>query len=163
MIRFAKSTDEKNVSEKSRDVLDDLLMAAGIDEMTVTSTQRTPEEQARAIFTNCKKLGVDSQLKLYGPYGDAVVHVYAKLRGKPDAVIVAAMVEEIKVLGPGNVSHHCADPSKLNVIDLSAGGLTRAQQLSLEAAIRKERRIVRHFSPHTVPSDPAFHIEIAQS
>lgn len=162
MITFAKKEDEAKVSKKSREVITDILTSAKIASAKITSVQRTPAEQARAMYGNCLATSVQKQLDLYGPYGDAVIRVFQRLSTKPSEQVIAAMTIEIISLGPGNVSHHCADPASLNVIDISAANMSDSQQIALEIVIRNERRIIRHFSPRTVPSDPAFHIEIPQ-
>ena len=91
----------------------------------ITSTARTPEQQARAMLNNIKKNGVASQKKLYAPPGDCVVDVYDPT--KSDEENYQNMLAENYRQGPTKVSKHCADLSKLNVLDISRRILTEAQ------------------------------------
>jgi hypothetical protein len=162
-IKFSKDRDAKFVSRHTLDVISDLGAKSGVSSCEITSVQRSPEEQAHAMFVNCKHLGPPNQFKLYGGFGDQVITVYVELSGKlPDAEICARMADKIREIGPEKVSHHCCDPRKLNVVDIAASSIPPMFLLSFEAAVKSDKRIARHFSPYTVPSDPAFHLEIPQ-
>lgn len=91
----------------------------------ITSTARTPEQQARAMLNNIKKNGVASQKNLYAPPGDCVIDVYNS--AKSDEENYQNMLAEIYRQGPTKVSKHCADLSKLNVLDISRRNLTATQ------------------------------------
>ena len=121
------------VSQYSRSILTSLVGYEG--KIVVTSTYRTPEEQAMAMLANIKKTSVDTQKKIYGVNGDKVLDVYRS--GVSDAENVAAMAAKIKEVGPRNVSHHCFTTEEFeqkNVLDISAKSLssTRAFVQALE-------------------------------
>jgi hypothetical protein len=161
-ILFDSPDDRRKVSQRSLDVITSLMTVAGVSEVVITSVQRSAAEQAHAMYTNCVQHGSESQFKLYGESGDEVVRVFVASQGKTSDQIIAAMTAKIIEIGPSNVSHHCAEPSKLNVIDISATRIPAGARLNFHNAIRKESRIVRFFDPFTDPKDPAFHIEIPQ-
>jgi hypothetical protein len=163
IIIFETPSDRGKVSDHSIAVIESPMTVAGVTETFVTSVQRSPFEQARAMYENCFTYGVESQFKLYGPNGDAVVQVFVDHRAKQKDQIIAAMQAKILDLGPANVSHHCADPKALNVIDISASRMTAAARMNFHLAIKAERRIAKYFDPFTEPSDPAFHLEVKQS
>lgn len=93
--------------------------------IVVTSTMRTPEQQARTMLNNIKRTGVARQKEIYGNYGDKVIDTYnSKLS---DSVNIANMLAKIYELGPFKVSHHCMtleQQKKLNVLDVSASQLS---------------------------------------
>ncbi|WP_213954833.1 MULTISPECIES: hypothetical protein [unclassified Variovorax] len=162
-INFVPSADASVVSEHSRQVLRDVLADAGLNSCVITSTVRSPARQASAMYANLESTSVARQLALYGPAGDEVIGEYQRLKpnGHGRQLIVAAMADKINLLGPGNVSRHCADPTALNVIDIAPSSIANSQQFL--AALQKARTaslISRFFSPAN--GDPAFHIEIPQ-
>ena len=158
-INFGANADQAAVSDHSRQVLQDIMKAAKLDSMTITSTARTPERQAIAMFDNIESQGVDSQKALYGPYGDQVIDVYTAERaaGKSQAEIVSAMEAKINELGPSNVSRHLANPSTMNVIDIAPSQI--ADRGAFERAVAADSRVSKFLKP---PSDPAYHLEIPQ-
>jgi hypothetical protein len=120
-------------------------------------------EQARAMYNNIRALGVSSQLALYAAAGDRVIEEYVRTRklGLPPASIIAAMTATINAVGPSKVSLHCADPFRLNVIDIAPSSIDdpRAFLEAIEAS-KADGSISRFFSPGR--HDPAFHLEIPQ-
>jgi hypothetical protein len=117
-----------------RAVVQNGLRAAGQAVATITSTARTPADQARAMFNNLTNpanpipVNVANQLALYAQPGDAVIHEFVnQTQGlTPQQVqqnaqnIRGAMEQEIHNQGPQNVSRHCADPVQVSVVDVSA-------------------------------------------
>jgi hypothetical protein len=158
-INFGANADQAAVSNHSRQVLQDIMKAAKLDSVTITSTARTPERQAIAMFENIESQGVAAQKDLYGPSGDRVIDVYVaeKAAGKSRAEIISAMEAKINELGPSTVSRHLADPSKLNVIDIAPSQI--ADRASFEKAVEADTRVTKFLKP---PSDPAYHLEIPQ-
>ena len=158
-LGFGPSAKRNVVSPYSKQVLSDILRKAGLKSALITSTQRTPAEQAAAMFQNLEARGVAHQKSLYGPNGDAVIDVYAaaKRAGKNAQQILKAMEQKIVALGPGNVSHHAADPKVLNVIDIAPTSI--ANPAAFEKAVRADKRVKKFIKP---PEDPAYHLEIPQ-
>jgi hypothetical protein len=91
---------------------------------------------------------------MYAAAGDKVLDKY------PDK---ASMLETAKSIGPGNVSRHCADLSKMNVVDVSPinGGIKSGKTFSSTA--QSNPAVSKVLSPWSKPKDPAIHIEIPQS
>jgi D-alanyl-D-alanine carboxypeptidase len=149
------------VAPATLEVLSDVLRAAGLHRATITSTMRTPAEQARVMYANLVAHGVKSQRRLYGAGGRAVIEVFKTqtAAGAAKADVIAAMLAKINELGPYKVSHHCGDPSVLNVLDVGPASLGDDDAIArFEAAARADRRIVRLFTPNQ--GDPGEHLEI---
>lgn len=161
-FNFGANANKSVVSGHSIEVITDILAAAGLDGCEITSTSRTPADQARVMFNNIVKHGVEQQKGLYAAAGDKVIDVYVvqKKAGKNADQIKAAMEKEILKIGPGKVSRHCADPAVLNVIDIAPSSIGKKQlfEIAVEAAMLTGK--VSHFI--RPPSDPAYHLEIPQ-
>jgi hypothetical protein len=63
-IRFGKNAKRELVTNFSLQVLEDILQAAGLGGARISSTARTPAEQARIMFNNIVATGVAAQKKL---------------------------------------------------------------------------------------------------
>ena len=161
-INFGPNANQAVVSAHSKTILREILSHAGLDECLITSTSRTPADQARIMFNNIEAHGVAAQKALYAA-GDQVIDVYVakKSAGKTATQIKAAMEAKIKAIGPEKVSHHCADPTKLNVTDVAPASI--ADKHAFENAVnvaRSSGKVSRFITPNN--GDPAYHIEIAQ-
>ena len=119
----------------------------------INSTARSVEDQVRVMGNMVESRGMDAQKKMYAAAGDKVLDKY------PDR---AAMLKTAKAVGPSNVSKHCADLNKMNVVDVSPvnGGIKNAKQFSSNA--QGNPSVSRVLSPWTQTIDPAIHIEIPQ-
>ena len=163
-VNFGPSANQSVVTARTLDVITQLLLRAACPSCTITSTSRTPAEQARAMYKNIQTLGVTSQLALYAPAGDAVINefVNAKKAGLAPNSIIAAMTAKIVEMGPERVSLHCADPAQLNVIDIAPSSVVDPVAF-LSAIIEAHAAgiIKRFFTPGD--HDPAFHIEVPQT
>lgn len=162
-IKFGPKANKAVVSVHTIGVLAEILLAAGLDTCLITSTSRTPSDQARIMFNNISTKGVASQKALYAAAGRSVVDEYvnAKKAGKTRDQIIAALEAKIRAIGPDKVSHHCADPARLNVVDVAPSSV--AKQQSFQNAVRaamKLGKVSKFLTPGN--SDPAFHIEIPQ-
>ena len=162
-ITFGPRANQAVVSVHTINVLTEILTNAKLASCMITSTSRTPAEQARIMFQNIASKGVAAQLKLYAPPGQAVIREFqsAKAAGKDQAGIIAAMEAKINALGPSTVSHHCADPAKLNVVDVAPSSVASGARFvqAVQSAI-KARKVSKLLTPGN--NDPAFHIEIPQ-
>jgi hypothetical protein len=163
-IIFGPKAHAEVVSPETLILLRALLEQAKCPACVITSTSRTPAEQARIMYANILSHGVTDQLALYAPAGDAVIGEYVKGRkaGAPPATIIAAMTAMVIKQGPRKVSLRCADPTTLNVLDIAPSSIADlgAFLQALKAA-QATGEISRLFSPGT--HDPAFHIEVPQS
>jgi hypothetical protein len=162
-IQFGPKANQGVVSVHTIGVLTDILRTAGCDSCLITSTSRTPAEQARIMFNNIVSQGVVKQKALYAAAGDTVIVEFenAKRAGKSNDQIIAAMEAKIRAVGPDKVSHHCADPAKLNVVDVAPSSIAKQQafQAAVNAAL-KQGKVSKFLTPGN--NDPAFHIEIPQ-
>ena len=129
--------------------------------VTITSTTRTPMEQAEEMYKGCVSEGIQEQYKLYAAAGDKVIKVYEDLhKTKTKQEVIQAMYEKIVALGAYNVSHHCIeDVSKTNTIDISVWRLKNPQDFKRE--IRKFETLKKlKFIDET--KRQCYHIEITQ-
>ncbi|HVG22277.1 MAG TPA: hypothetical protein VNI02_24785 [Blastocatellia bacterium] len=158
-IHFGPNAKAEAVTPFSIGVLKDILRAAGLRGALITSTSRSPAEQARVMFINLQLTGVARQRSLYKPPGNKVIDVFvaSKAAGKTDAQIKADMESKIIELGPTTVSRHASDPHVLCVFDVAPSSIQN--QRAFVAAVRAERRVSKFLQP---PVDPAFHLEIPQ-
>lgn len=157
-VNFSKSANKSTVSDYSLSILKDVLSKAGVKSATISSTTRTPTEQATVMYENIKRRGIRNQLSLYKKNGDAVINVYKTLSEKENSKssIIEAMTKKIKELGPSTVSKHCANPSKINVIDIAPSSISNKAAFLKEA--KKDPRISKILDPSD--GDPTYHIEI---
>jgi hypothetical protein len=162
-INFGANANQAVVSVYTLGVLTEILSEAKLSSCLITSTSRTPADQARIMFNNIVSKGVAAQKALYKAPGKAVIDEYvkAKAAGKNGVQIKAAMEAKVIALGPSNVSHHCADPSKLNVVDISPSSLTNKAAFEKATNAAKTLGTVSKFlTPGN--NDPAYHLEIPQ-
>ncbi len=156
-ITFGRNANRNVVSQYTVNTLSDIMRASGNPNIVITSTLRTPEDQARAMYNNIVSRGVQYNLNLYGPAGDRVVNVAAQgqQQGLTRDEILAAMAAEIRRIGPGRVSRHAGDPNVINVLDISPHSIRNRQAFVQEIRARG----IFLIQP---PRDPAYHLEIRQ-
>lgn len=152
-----------NITNHSAVTISNSMRESEIGEVIVTSTQRSPRRQAEIMYENISKKGIAQQYKLYGKNGDKVIEVYEE-KG-PDwnctkEETIGFMTEKIYELGPGNVSRHVSDPSKLNVIDISTHNLGDSGK-DFHNALNENQSISKLLTPYN-STDHVFHIEIPQ-
>ena len=149
------------VSEYSRSVLKDIMQKAGVPSILITSTARTPADQARIMYENIERYGVDHQKLLYSKYGDQVIDEYSKYKSQRHhkQFIISMMQAKIIALDPSKISNHVADPMKLNVIDIAPSSIDPGLRNLFVAAVQGEKRVAKYIGP---PKDPAYHLEIPQ-
>lgn len=160
-IVFGPNAKASDITDYSLGVLRDIMGVAGIAQLTISSTQRPPADQARVMYNNIEQHGVDAQMALYKPPGQAVIQVYvaSKQAGKTPDQIKADMTAKIVALGPYNVSHHSADPKVLNVFDVAPSSVPSSKSSAFEQAVRGDARVAKFLKP---PQDPGLHLEIPQ-
>jgi hypothetical protein len=158
-IKFGKNAKKENVTNFSLKVLEDIMQAAGLSSALISSTARTPADQARVMFNNIEATSVLAQKKLYAAAGDSVIDEYKKAKDakKTPIEIKAAMEAKIIAIGPTKVSHHAADPNILCVFDVAPSSI--AKKAAFEKAVRADKRVSKFLMP---PLDPAYHLEIPQ-
>lgn len=169
VLIFDKGNNDKNrVSSKTKEILIYIAKSAGIHKLHITSTLRTPLEQAQAMYTNAKNLGVESQ-KHYKAAGWKVIQagVAAGIEDRNKAI--QAMVDEINTLmSKGQVvSRHCVSEeiyAQRNVVDISRSRLNKLAR-PFDKAIKeymKNNDDIYYISPYAHNGEPVFHLEIKQ-
>lgn len=144
-------------------VIRDIMTRAGTKACMVTSTARTPYDQARVMYDNIQAKGVEAQMALYKLPGQKVVQVYTAMvtsghAGLRDSVI-AGMEAKILELGPSTVSRHCAGPdSPVWVIDIAPSSIANPANFIVHA--EHHARVTKVLRP---PADPAIHLEILKA
>src|SRR5437763_6150007 len=79
-ITFGKNAKKENVTNFSLQVLEDILQASGLSGALISSTARTPAEQARVMFDNIVSAGVAAPKKLYAAAGDAEIDEFEQAK-----------------------------------------------------------------------------------
>jgi len=149
----------------ARLILQDIMVAAGVQQCEITSVARTPADQARVMFANLVGTGlhqgIAEQRKLYLPPGNQIIDVYEQNASLPADQVQALMAARIQEVGPQLVSHHCCDPSKMTVWDIDPATVKPPEKLpAFEAALAAavaDGRLSKLLSPHN--ADPALHCE----
>jgi len=151
-IAYGENADPSKVSDYSTSILVDVMNETGNSSIEINSTARTPKEQAKVMSGLVKSDGMKNTKKLYGKNGDKVLDKY------PDQ---KAMVKTIYKLGPSNVSKHLADPSKMNVVDISPWRKGIKNPKKFASSAQKHKGVKRVLSPYN-SKDKAIHVEIPQ-
>lgn len=161
--------DENRVSEKSKKIIKAIAKEAGVHIVHITSTLRTAEEQAQAMYTNMCNKGVASQLEYYGRNGRVVINAGVNAGVGNRHAALTAMINKIKELQGDNkiVSRHCVSESMYavtNVMDISKTKLNSHGRNFDKAIINymKKSQAVKYISPYANSGEPAFHLEIEQ-
>lgn len=148
-ILFIKPSDAGKVSALSRSIIISAMAEAELTVVYVTSTVRSPEAQANAMYNNQR----NGNRITYKEAGTNVQECYPNKQ---------KMIDKIYELGPYNVSHHCGTPEtlkKINVIDISWQRVPVDKRRAFHNALLKRVNILLdQFNS----KDPAFHIEIKQ-
>jgi len=162
-INYGANANAGVVSAGMIDIVKDGLRAAGASVGTITSTLRTPADQARAMFNNALNNGAASQLALYAAAGDAVINVYVQQTAgmtnaqiqQNAATIRAAMEQEINNQGPENVSRHCGDPAVRTVVDVGYSAFNGNNGPLFVASV--SARVTRFIDE---PNNSCYHLEL---
>lgn len=164
------AADKQIVSEYSIRVIKMALKESGVSVAVITSTIRTPEEQAKIMLKNAKK-GLDKQYELYDKKGDTVLKVYEQNKSKSDADIIKLMVEKIEEWAKEGkyISKHCMsknDYSKSNIIDIGLNSMKSRNpgfdSKKFTAALEKLKAegYLEVCIDETMKSNSCWHIEI---
>jgi len=168
-ITYNDYSKAKVVSQHSIDMLKSLAAAAGLNTLMITSTLRTPESQASAMYYNVTKTGYDQQLKLYGPVGTAVLNGAIATEAslvpnisddEKSTLIKAAMVDEINRQYPNRVSRHVVpleEYAKLNVLDIGYDSVADKDAFRAVLNDADAKGLVKFIDE---PYNECFHIEI---
>ena len=165
LIKIASGVPEDVISTDIENLLYEILDNAEIDRtMTITSTFRSADGQAKAMISLIKSDGVDAVKALYGSKGDKVINYYVKLKDTySDAEIVALLV--VKMVEVGFVSAHMDWLTK-GAVDFgeTTNGFdgkysNEIQPIVVQAKKQKKVNSSQVFPP-TSEGEHALHIEI---
>lgn len=163
-ISYASGVDASEVSAYSQQILGNLLAVSNNSHGLVTSVTRDPYDQARVMHDNLIKNGVAYERALYTDHnghplpGCQVIDVFEACARLTAVDTIAEMRQKIIDLGPSTVSHHCADPALLNVIDVAMSSL--ANPHDFVAAAKMDKRVSKVLDE---PSNHCIHLEIPQT
>ncbi|MBU9823450.1 LysM peptidoglycan-binding domain-containing protein, partial [Rahnella perminowiae] len=162
------------VTSKSLKILKEIMKNANIHKITITSTLRTAEKQADAMYANMQSKGIQSQLDYYSSAGREVIKSAIDAGGNDlDKIrqVKSAMVGKIVSLQNDGrlVSRHCVSEDMYatrNVFDISKHFSTKQSvQLAFDEALTnyaKNNDGFKYISPFIHRGEPAFHVEIEQ-
>ena len=155
IISYGANADRAAISETTLEILRRVGRASDNYEIFITSTARTPYDQARIMYNNIVRNGIAEQRRTYREPGQRVLDVYEeqqRLRSDRQQTI-SAMEERIIELGPSNVSRHCADHNQINVFDVAISRLTNSERFLTEIRAQADR---------VLDENNCYHIEINQ-
>ena len=117
------------VSKYAISIIQHALCNSGMSQAVITSTIRTPEEQAQIMYRGAKK-NLTDQFRLYGSARDEVLRVYNANKTRPESETIGLMKQKIcELLKQGRrTSKHVVTESQyrhLNIIDIGLNS-TRA-------------------------------------
>lgn len=169
-IKF-KTQRTNVVTEKSKNILRELASQYGMKTIYITSTLRTPEEQASAMYNNIAA----GKVIRYAPPGAEVTRICQSgiKKGLGKNQTLKNMVSKILEYDEKGqrVSKHCVSfdtYAKKNIIDLgvnSNGFTTNAQKKRFQEicdTALKQGKLSSFISPLRDKAEPAFHLEIPQ-
>lgn len=169
-VLFNSGIDGSCLSEKTLQIITQAGTSAGLSNITITSTLRTPERQAQAMYTNV----LNNKIISYKPAGSAVqnrcIEGVKGKENKSDTIkAMVKIIEDFSVKGQ-RVSKHCLsldEYKKLNVLDISYKSMPSDKNAILFIkALQDFKDVVKIIQPldKTVKvydtSEPAIHIEI---
>jgi hypothetical protein len=169
-LGYGANANQAVVSAAMIDIVRDGQRAAGQASATITSTSRTPDDQARAMFQNLTNpnrtiaQNVQNQLALYGAAGDRVINVFvAETTGLTrdqiianSAAIRAAMSADITANIQAWQGGHLADPNVRVVVDVGAAVFNAQNGPLFVASVSP--RVATFFDERT--TNGCYHLEI---
>lgn len=134
-VTFKPGVSDTKVHNYSITYLQKIGAAAGVNEVRVGSTYRSPENQINLMYKQTKELGVKAQKELYGSKGDKVIDAYATASGKKGSTeesVKAAMTSTAET--EGFISDHSSSNyENNNAIDVTRSDFTAEQIETIKA------------------------------
>lgn len=157
-IAYGPNARREAMTGTALTVLREICSAACVGSVTITSTAREVEDQARIMYGNIRRQGAAAVRSLYRASGQSVVRAYEEAveAGLDEYGIRAAMAARIREVGPENVSRHIAQDGVCE-FDIAPSSVPAGARARFIAAV-KDHRAVRHFLQP--PRDPAYHLEV---
>lgn len=162
--------DRRLVSSYSINVVKIALKECRMNHAVITSTLRTPEDQAKIMYKNAK-IDLSKQKALYGRNGDEVLAVYEANKSKTESEVTALMVEKINSLlaKDRKVSNHCISKdayAKTNIFDIGLNSTkAKSKNFNKEKLTQafndlKQEGYIKNFIDETSKSNSCWHLEI---
>jgi hypothetical protein len=161
---------ERIVSNYSIEVIKMALKESGMTHAVITSTIRTPHEQASIMYAKALD-DYKSQIDLYGRNGDAVLKVFKANKSKPKDEVINLMIDKINDLAKSKrrVSKHVVSKEsylKENIIDIGTASTSKVSKnynikkftKALEGLVKEG--YIKKFIDETKITNKAWHIEI---
>ncbi len=157
-IQFGSRANSSALTDYSRSVISDVANQAGVSSMQISSTSRSPEDQARVMYENL----MAGTASVYKAPGQAVIATFenardAGLSAEQTKALMASQIRDFIDQGIF-VSNHLGDPNVRNVFDVAPSSVSNPA--TFEAAARANPSVTKFLSPTN--NDPAFHFEIVQ-
>ncbi len=157
-IQFGSRANSSALTDYSRSVISDVANQADVSSMQISSTSRSPEDQARVMYENL----MAGTASVYKAPGQAVIATFenardAGLSAEQTKALMASQIRDFIDQGIF-VSNHLGDPSVRNVFDVAPSSVSNPA--TFEAAARANPSVTKFLSPTN--NDPAFHFEIVQ-
>ncbi|WP_223150991.1 lysozyme family protein [Flavobacterium ajazii] len=149
-----QSAHEDAVSQNSINILKEVGRASNNNDIYITSTARTPHDQARIMFDNCER-DLQEQRNTYLEPGQKIIDVYVTNVNKTRNQVISLMEAKINELGPTTVSKHCANPNVINVFDVPISRLINPNDFLTEIQKRTE-------VDQVLIENAVYHVEITQ-
>jgi RHS repeat-associated protein len=169
ILSLSNTVTQEYVTDYSASVISDMLENSGNSSALISSAYRPPSEQARVMYENIQKKGLDYNYNLYQDAGDDVIDTYVNFSPEYNCSkgeCIEAMTKTIEKVGAGNVSKHSSNPQEYNVLDIAPNSINNngafkqvLKQNSQNYDGGKAAPIKKYVG---IPEDPAHHIEIPQ-
>ncbi len=159
---YMNNAKKESVAKSSERVLINIARDAGLQELRIKNTDRSPQHKARVMYVNAENGGSSS----YTKPGRQVLEVYndKKAKGVSATDTKKAMENKIIELGPSNVSHHSSDPSKLTTVDVSLNAINaQGKKDDFIGSVEKYMKsgdVSNFLHPGNNKGEQAYHIEI---
>lgn len=172
-VTYASDIPENRriVSTYAINVVKLALIESKMTHAVITSTLRTPQDQAEIMYKNAK-LNFSGQYDLYGTNGKAVLDVYKENKSKSKEAITKIMKEKIESLikEGEKTSQHCVTIESFNSLNTFDIGLNSTRLKSrnfnkdqLTKALREleKQGYIKKFIDETRKTNSCWHLEIA--
>ncbi len=148
---------ETALSVKTKNILKEVGKLSKNMDIFISSTARTPYDQARIMFDNCARTGAPAQKDIYQNAGDKIIDVYSDgiSNKKSREEIIKLMESKINEIGPSSVSKHLADPEVMNTFDVLQSKLTN--KINFKSEMEKIEELDK-----ILDENGCYHIQITQ-
>jgi len=171
VFSFSQSIKGIELPDSAKAILLSIMQESGVEEVIVTSTNRTVEAQVTAMIELINK-SVDGAKHLYGKEGKAVIDIYVKEKqaNKTTDEIKQEMIKELKKQLPSAIANnhlmHVGRELQFIVFDISISKLKPATKINnFQSAANKnvsEGKIFRFLGTNSGEKD-ALHFEMKKS